>query len=306
VTPQQKLQAIRKTLNHEQITKGDEVVFFCPRCNHHKPKLSVNLLTEIFHCWICDWKGKNIAPLLEKNSKEKQEYIEELKEKSLTPVAKQEKKYDPLVLPIEFKTLSKEWSGPYYKAAVRYLSERGIEREDILKWKLGYCEDGDYKYRIIIPSFDDYGHLNFFTGRAFYDNNPKKYKNGNFCKDIIFNDYLIDWNKPITITEGPFDAFKISKNAIALQGSTLSYRSKLFSKIVLSGVDVHFAMDTDAFEKQLDIIDNFLSYGVTCHYVNLNGKKDVGEMTKSEFDTVASRSIEIKSDLDILRMRARV
>jgi len=299
---EKKLRAIRLTLGHEQIHKGNEFVFLCSKCKHHKPKLSVNLETDIFHCWVCGWAGKNIVPLLPKNSSERREYVQELEEKSLSRPIVQEKKYDNCVLPEQFKTLSREHTGPYYSAAMSYLSERGIRRDDILKWKLGYCESGEYKYRIIIPSFDEYGHLNFFTGRSFYGN-PLRYHTGNLCKDIIWNDYLVDWNKSIVITEGPFDAFKVNDNVIALQGSILNISSKLFSKIVFSGVDVYFAMDKDAFSKQLKIIETLFSYGVDCYYVPTGNKNDVGEMTKSEFITAKSHALSAKSSTDLLRLR---
>ena len=43
---------------------GDELLFFCPFCQHHKRKLSVNLKSNNFKCWICDERGKNVRRLL--------------------------------------------------------------------------------------------------------------------------------------------------------------------------------------------------------------------------------------------------
>jgi DNA primase len=298
---ERKLQAIRQTLGHELITKGDEVVFLCIKCQHRKPKLSVNLATDRFHCWVCGFSGKVLVPLFPRGSKERQEYIEEIREKT-EPEKQPERRYETPTLPAEFQSLSKPGKGPYYNAAMGYLAARGIDRGDILRWKLGYCEDGEHRNRIIIPSFDEYGHLNFCVGRTIY-NDPKKYKHGFYCKDIIWNDYLIDWEKPVVVTEGPFDAFKARENVVALQGSILNSGSKLFSKIVLSGVDVFFAMDQDAFDKQLTIIKNLVSYGVTCRYVGLGGKADVGEMTKEEFRRAKERSVVIRSDVDLLKLR---
>jgi len=185
---------------------------------------------------------------------------------------------------------------------MNYLKNRGIGRREILKWKLGYCEDGKYKNRIVIPSFDEFGMLNFLTGRAFYEG-VDRYYNGNFCKDIIFNDYLIDWRKAVVITEGPFDAIKVDENAIALQGSLLSSGTRLFTKVVLSGVDVFMALDKDAFSKQLDIIENLVSYGVVCRLVPLGRRKDVGEMTKEEFAMAKRKSTIVSSDIDLLKLR---
>ena len=304
-----KLRALRKALGDEQLKKGNEAVFFCPRkecidyvTKFNSPKLSVNLQTDVFHCWVCEFKGKNLVPLLRYsgNTQDLQDYIEELEGKK--EEKKEEKKFDVPILPKEFKTLSKKSNSPYYGAAISYLKKRGLLASDIVRWKLGYCEDGDYKYRIVIPSYDEFGELNFFTARAFYEN-PLRYMNGNFCKDIIFNDCFIDWSKPIVVTEGPFDAMKAGDNAIPMQGSFVAVGTKLFNKIVTSGIDVYFAMDTDAFKRQLEIIDAFLLYGVNSYYVNLFGKKDVGEMTKAEFIDAKNRAIHVRDEIDLLRIR---
>ncbi len=296
---------IRQTLGQESFIKGDEAVFICPKsnCDSHikrKPKLSVNLVTDRFHCWICSWGGKTLAPLFPQHSKERAEYIEELELWIKRP--EPERKYDVPVLPDEFKTLTKEWSGQHYESTISYLVERGLDEEDIIKWKLGFCDEGDYRYRVIFPSFDEDGNMNFFVGRAIYGK-MLKYKHGNFDKDIIFNDYMIDWRKPITITEGPFDAVKAGDNAIPLQGTILTPDLKLYKKIVMSGVDVYFAMDKDAFRKQLKIMDGLFSFGVNCKYVDLGGNKDVGVMTKEQFIAAKSQATEIRTSSDLLKMR---
>lgn len=305
---ERKLQAIRQTLGHEQQRKGSEIVFFCPkhpaRAGRANGQLSVNVDTDIFNCWSCGFKGRNLVPLMQKGSVERREYVAELEAAGPSRLveARLERKYDQPVLPPEFRTLSRSWSSPYNNAALKYLESRGLTREDVLRWKLGYCEDGEYKNRIMIPSFDEHGVLNFVVGRSFYES-VQKYKHGNISKDIIFNDYMVDWSKPIVVTEGPFDAFKVRDNVIALQGNILTPDLKLFSKIVTTGVDVFFAMDTDAFDKQLKIIKELFSYGVNCWYVPLGEKKDVGDMTKEQFKSVKDKAVLIESDMDLLRLR---
>lgn len=301
-----KIKALRDSLGPEKIRKGDEYVFTCPRCQHRKPKLSVNLETDRFHCWVCGFKGQNLAPLLKGEAKA--EYVAELRAKD--PVKKEiVKQYDDVKLPDEFRTLTREWSGPYYTAAVNYLKKRGIGPAEILKWKIGYCEDGEYRYRIIIPSFDEYGHLNFFTGRTFYENpDTVNYKSGNFCKDIIWNDYTIDWEQPICLVEGPFDAFNAGPNAIALQGTIL--HDRLMTKIVASGVPVYVGLDADAKLKQVEIIQELLSYGVECYYIHMiggkYGKKDAGEMGPDLFSRARLSASPIPDELCLLKYRVSV
>lgn len=214
------------------------------------------------------------------------------------------KEFEDVTLPSGFRSLSFEWKSPYYGAVMRYLGERGLGRREILKWKLGYSEEGSYKNRVIIPSFDEFGHLNFLTGRAIYDG-MDRYWNGRYCKDIVFNDYMIDWRKPVVITEGPFDAFKVDTNAIALLGSLFNVGTRLFSKVVLSGVDVFMALDADAREKQFDMIQELVSYGVRCMVVPLGKRKDVGEMTREEFVEAKTNSTPVTNDCQLLKLRMR-
>ena len=43
---------------------GEEAVFHCPSCNHHKKKLTLNLSTQKFQCWVCGYKGHRAYKLL--------------------------------------------------------------------------------------------------------------------------------------------------------------------------------------------------------------------------------------------------
>ena len=86
-----------------------------------------------------------------------------------------------------------------------------------------------YQNRIIIPSYDSDGQLNYFVGRDFYKSNMK-YKNPPIPKDIIGFDLYVDWDEPIILCEGVFDAMAIKNNSIPLFGKTIL--PKLYSKIV--------------------------------------------------------------------------
>ena len=75
---------------------------------------------------------------------------------------------------------------------MNYLQERGLEKEDIVRWKIGYCKEGEYKNRVVIPSFNRDGFCNYFVARSYTGEKPN-YKNPAVSKDIVFNDLL--WNK---------------------------------------------------------------------------------------------------------------
>ena len=81
-----------------------------------------------------------------------------------------------------------------------YLKRRGLTHEDILKYNIGYCESGLFSNRVIIPSYDENGQLNFFVGRDIYDS-PMKYKNSSTTKDVVGFELFVNWDEPIVLCE---------------------------------------------------------------------------------------------------------
>ena len=148
---------------------GEERLFMCPKCNHHKPKMSVNIEKDSFKCWICDFKAPAIYRLIRRyGSYQQRTTWEELTGKfdlSNAPAdlakiirdidKKQEREQEQVIkLPKEFKTLT---GSKHHVSAIKaknYLKSRGISKEEILKWKIGYCSTGEYEDRIIVPSFN--------------------------------------------------------------------------------------------------------------------------------------------------------
>lgn len=299
----QKIRLVRSALGHEDRAKGVELVFFCPKHQHHKPKLSVSVETDRFHCWFCGWGGKTLLGLREMGGDAQLwgEYAQSIKEEG--PPARASRIYDTPVLPREFRSLTREWNSPFAVEAYRYLMERYVTDSDIARWRLGYCEDGEYRHRIIVPSFDADGELNFFVGRAYRKNVGLSYKHGNFDKDVIWNDLMIDWNLPLTVVEGPFDAFKAYHNVTALQGTIMGDR--LFSRIAAGDQSVYFALDGDALKKQYRMVERLLFYGISCFIIPLGDRKDPGSMSRAEFSHMKEQAIPISSDIDLLKMRVR-
>lgn len=301
---EKKLYMLRKVLGREAFNAGDEYLFFCPKHKHHKPKLSINIESDLFHCWVCGLGGHTLKPLLRLNgtTSDYNEYCEVVGD----DVGIKSKKYDVPKLPEEFISLTKKSNNPHVKKAIKYLRERNISNKDILRYKLGFCLDGEYKYRIIIPSFDYMGRLNFFVGRKIYEYLGWPYKHGNFDKNIIFNDYLIDWTRPITLVEGPFDAMVAHDNAIPLQGSEFNENSQLLAKIVAHGTPTYVCLDSEekAQKKQMKIAKLLMSYNIPTYCINVgnHGYNDVGEMNKEKFAIIKQDSKKM-SELDLIKTR---
>jgi len=269
-------------------TTGEEHLFKCPKCNHYKNKLSVNVSLNVFKCWICEYSGNNIESLLRKYaSRDVVDTWRSLSGKvDLSNFdflfSKPIEQKQILQLPEEFVSLTGEITEPYMRHAMNYLKSRGITRECVLRWKIGCFSGGSYFRRVCIPSFSAEGDLNYFVTRS-YGNDYMKYKNPAASKDIIFNDLFVDWSSPVVLVEGVFDAFRCD-NSIPILGSTLKEDSALFQKIVRKNCTVYLALDRDAKAKQLKIAKKLLEYGITVYNIDTSAYSDVGDMTKDQFN----------------------
>jgi DNA primase len=185
-------------------------------------------------------------------------------------------------LPKEFKPLSELTKNDIIgRHALSYLKKRGISKHDILKYNIGYCEGGIYNKMIIIPSYDNTGKLNYFTARSFEKNPFTKYRNPETSRDIIPFELFINWELPIIICEGPFDAMAIKRNVIPLLGKNI--QPSLMKKLVESKVQkIYIALDNDAISKALGFCEQLLDIGKEVYLVELKGK-DPSEMGFENF-----------------------
>jgi len=249
----------------------------CPKCNHHKPKLEINfdissLHFQKFACWSCGFKGKKLYQLF-KTLEVSPDKINELK--SLVKYTSGEKTIQTttiLKLPKEFKPLVNISTGDIVgKHALNYIKKRGITDDDILKYNIGYCEGGRYNNMIVIPSYDSAGKLNYFTARNFDKTSTLKYKNPDVSRNVIPFELFINWNTPLILCEGMFDAIAIKRNVIPLLGKNI--QSTLMLKIVTSAVKkIYIALDRDALKEALQFCEQLMNEGKEVYLVDLDGK----------------------------------
>jgi DNA primase len=138
---------------------------------------------------------------------------------------------------------------------------------------------------VIIPSYDENGILNYFTGRSFEKEAKVKYKNPSVSRDIIPFELFINWDLPFILCEGPFDAIAIKRNVIPLLGKNI--QSKLMRKIVKSSVDkIYIALDKDAQKQALSFCEQLMNEGKEVYLVDMQDK-DPSEMGfKTFIDTI--------------------
>jgi len=268
---------------------GEEVLFYCPFCKHHKRKLSINLRLNHYKCWVCDVRGRNVRRLLKVRLSysqlmewDKLNNVVDLTQLNSDLFKQQEQHVKEIIdLPSEFISLANKNLPVTTRFATKYLFDRGLTKQDIVMWKMGVCLSGEYAGRIVVPSFDTNGNCDYFIARSYGKAFPK-YMNPNVSKDIVFNELFVDWNQDIVLVEGVFDAIK-AENAIPLLGSTLNEKTTLFNKIVQYDPTIYIALDPDAEKKANDVIEKLSHYDIQIYKVDISGYEDVGTMTKEQF-----------------------
>ena len=287
--------AILKDIFGGYYRSNSEYLFYCPKCNHHKAKLSINVSKGVFKCWICDYSGTNIFRLVrrygnynQKNAWKRYDNVIQLDQ--FESVVRSMFETDEIEieestsLPDEFISLVNDNLPHSALPARRYLRDRGITKEQITYWKIGYCSEGEYKDRVIIPSFNMQGRVNFFVARTYVDN-WRKYMNPKIRRNnMVFNHLFLDFQNDLVITEGIFDAVVAGPNAVPILGSTLKEDSKLFQEVINNDTPIYLALDVDAEKKAMRLVESFLKYGVELYKIDISPYHDVAEMTKDEFE----------------------
>ena len=283
--------------NGVKLKKQNEFMYWSPFITHHKRKLQVNIQTQKWHCWVSNTGGRNLFQLFKRVNASREQFnelVELVGEPKYSRVKKQDKK-DLVRLPDEYKPLWNGGDGIIKRHALTYMYKRGFTDDDILKHNIGYCDEGKYSNRIIIPSYDSDGQLNFFVGRDFYKS-KLKYLNSFTSKDVIGFDLFINWDEPIILCEGVFDAMSFKRNAIPLFGKTMSKR--LHKKILQEKVKkVFLALDDDAQLDAMKISEKLMNEGIDVRKIDLkNGDpNDIGfkKLTKMLSETAETNFLDL-------------
>lgn len=276
---------LENVLGKGKKTAKNNVAFLCPFCTTSKRKLEIQLVTSDkkenpWNCWVCNKRGKKLTTLFKALNLNRDKLSELYKILNTQPRFKidLDQSKDILTLPNEYIPLYKQLDSIEYRNAMYYLrSKRKITLSEIVKYNIGYCESGEYAKKIVIPSFDEFGKLNYFVGRCYYDNGTYKHKNPDYSKNCVGFELFINWNLPIVLVEGAFDAIAVRRNAIPLFGKSIS--EDLRKKIIENKVSkVYICLDKDAQKQALEHAEYFMNNGIEVYFVDLHEKDpaDIG------------------------------
>ena len=290
-----KLDILAQHLGNYKTLAGHNHYFECPSCHHHNHKMTINLDKGVFNCWHCNLKGSSFIWLLKlagvNNPNQYKKIFNETKQINLEDIdklfGKEEVRKNKLVIPKGYESLFRNIEKMFYKPALKYLLNRGLEKEDVLKYDIHYSVSDQ---RVLFPSYDREHNLNYYVARSIQPFENYKYKNAMASKrEVIFNEHLIEWDKPLYIVEGIFDAILSRKNAVPILGSNVGKGSLLFKRLLENNTHVIIALDADAKKKMFKMINELVKYNIPVTYVDWRSEeRDIAEMGSDTFEEIVT------------------
>ena len=212
-----------------------------------------------FHCWRCGTSGK-LSKILKDFGTEGDlsRYYEELKNIRSSMLYQFDfggefadiQIENTVRLPKDFRKIDRNDKNA--REAIEYLEKRNISDYLIKYYNIGYIpywsNDKEMRNRIVIPSYDEYGELNYYVARDYTGKRKlRKYNNPDIKKTMfVFNEDKINWYEDVTLVEGAFDHMVVP-NSIPLLGKTLKRDYATFIAVVNKAkANVNILLDDDA------------------------------------------------------------
>lgn len=274
----------------------------CPICAPRDPskrKLAIRVDDDRNHCWTCGWRAHTLAPLIRKYSS--RDRLLEYAERFMPATERQrrcimitaDEMPQSLELPKDFRLLAlASRSDPDTKALRRYAEARGLSDHDLWYYRIGISDDVRWRRRLIVPSFDREGELNYYVGRAIDERRRPKYDNPDIDKlPIIFNELNVDWARRLVLCEGAFDMFKCGDNVVPLLGSDLNEQSAIFNALLVHNTPIALALDADMWEtKTPRTAKKLAEYDIDVVVIDTRPFGDPGLATRQQFQDALARA----------------
>ena len=277
-----KLVAVKRRLGkpRQEAKHKGEYGFLCPGapgttgCSsapQGKVRLWVNPATDRFNCWHCGFKGGSLAALMVPGSPELREYLDSRPSRAARSVPVELAKPRCTSLPDGFTPFALDGSrreAPY----LSYLLKRGLSRRTVALYRMGYVDGGQLAGRVVIPSFDHVGMVNFWSARSIHPNETTfRYRLPIATKDVVSNEHMVDWTKPVYLVEGIFDEIAIGPQAIAVYGK-FALPTLLLRLVEKRPPRVNICLDDDAIDEAWELAMELMGYDLQCAVVTLGSK----------------------------------
>lgn len=306
ITASQKYELLVKLLGPGDMDRrGANAQFWCPYCKHPDPKkrkLAVRLSDGVVHCWVCNRSARSparLAPIYGAY-----DLVASLQEVfgDGGQVAKGSVEPEPeavVTLPDDFELaadcLERGTRDPDKFAALRYLELRGVDASTMRYARLGLSNRSVNRRRVLFPSFDADGALNYVTARAIDERTTFRYFNTDRERSsIVFNEADVSWSRELTLVEGPFDLLACcGTNAAPMLGSWIDEKHALFNRVATHRTPVVLAFDPDAGKKQEQVARRLLRYDVKVRVVDWSGHPpdaDPSKVGRAAFRAMVKRA----------------
>lgn len=266
-----------------------------------KYNLEVSFAIGKYHCWACDGKGSLSYLIGRYGGKEKlkvyQEEIRSIRESRMYDMSSYldsmsgnvDGEGKSLQLPKTFTPIKiDELKNRKLKT---YLEKRRITQDIIDRYGIGYTqwegEEWSMRSRIVVPSYDEFGLLNYWVSRDFTGYEKRtKYKNCDADKkEIVFQENQISYDADIVLVEGALDSIYYPQ-AVSMLGKFLLKDSELYRKLYNKARgNVVICLDGDTTLEETKRIYNLLNVGKLrgrVKYIELTKYKDFGEIYEAE------------------------
>lgn len=278
--------ALDDALGFGHSTARNNIAYQCPfpRCKTRgtgKTKLEVNLDTGQWHCWVCHARGRSIRSLFDAIHAKYTLQDSEVRAQSFDDVFDPPKRSASIAeLPAEFRPLHRGPLDFYGRKALAYLHSRGVTDDDVLTYNIGYCNAGPYDGYLVFPNYDDQGHLNYFTTRAYLPGRPKTKNPPVPRAGVVGFELLINWALPVVIVESALDAITVGQNALPMYGSGFSswIRKLVYDKQV---PEVVLCFDGDAYSSAMHEAGKLVANGVTVKVPKLPEDQDPNSLGRT-------------------------
>lgn len=282
----------------------------CPSCAEEKGDIDnkFNLETNFglgkCHCWSCGFMGPISRLVKEYGGSillgQYYDAINELKELKYLDISLFQNDYKGIlddtrevVLPKTFTKINLSTNRNFW--LTEYLKSRKITQDIIDYYNIGYTKwDGEinkYRNRVIVPSYDSFGRLNYWCGRDYTGKSTFKYWNADKdCgagkkTEIIFNEDKIIYDADIVLVEGIFDSLYYY-NAIPLCGKVLKENFLLYERLFeKANANIIICLDADTEIEETKEIYKLLNHDRLkgkIWYIRLERYKDFGEIYEAD------------------------
>jgi|GEM_PF-2534079 gp21.95 len=284
--------SIKYTGNHK------EVHFNCVVCGESRHRMFVNLGSGKVYCHNCGYSSNIVGLMQYVEGISHDKALELFKDingnASLPELISKDTINDIFIgdlrnqldkrairLPDEYIPIDINTKNIMVKRAIKYLHSRSITNKQILQHKIGFCMDGEYRNRVIIPIYES-GELKFWVARAIHRDVKMKEKSPSdedyqiSKSEVIFNiDTAAKQYHSCVICEGIFDALSYGNVGVSLLGKSL-YKEQLnillgYRELLTDGV--YISLDNDAKKDALKIASKLSEY-FKVYIVNIPSELD--------------------------------